>query len=787
MLSGLRGTVLGAMGCSLAGLLLIGGLLGGNAPAADPGPELAPPNPEASAPTLPPAGAAQAGAVDEQGGEAQTRGAIHEAFAEPYDRNPEPTKIVPRKPPEPINELAPDVKPDGDNVEWIPGYWGWDDERNDFVWVSGLWRKIPPGRRWVPGYWVEAQGGFRWVSGMWAEDRVEELNYLPDPPQSLEQGPNVAAPSDDYFWIPGSWVYANTGYRWRTGYWSVGYDNWMWVPARYVWSPRGCFYVPGYWDYAFARRGVLFSPVFFRPGIYARPAFAFSPSVVVSLGGISSHLFVGVGFGHYYFGDYYGDAYFRRGFQPWHVYHRRGYDPCLSYYSWYHRRHDHFDYARRLEDRHDHFVKNADLRPPRTYLAQRDWERRVGDARARETGELGRSLRDVQNRRDNDNGRGDNVKFVKVADSQRREIDQHRTQLRDISVERSKLERAAGDARVRGNVAKNGDGRATDGVGRPGADGRVPGDRGKGEPRGTGVADATRGDTPRLKLPKTVGAEQRASANKGRDDVPGNAASDGKPRGDGAGRVGDVGRTPGGNRGDGAGKVDGGRGTVGGQPRDGQPKTVEPREGQPRTVQPRDSQPRDSQPKTTQPRDSQPRSIQPRDSQPRDSQPRSIQPRDSQPRGGGGGSRDSQPRGGGRDRGRASTDDTPAVVTDKPATPAVIAKPREPVVTAPRRDAKPPTVVRARESSTETRLKPPVDVPKKVDTAPVRERAPKVTEPVKSPPAVSGGSSCGSGTESLGRSTGETRGRAESSETKGATKEKEEEKKAPSTGRGRGR
>lgn len=33
--------------------------------------------------------------------------------------------------------LPPDQKPEGDDVAWIPGYWAWDDERNDFLWVSG--------------------------------------------------------------------------------------------------------------------------------------------------------------------------------------------------------------------------------------------------------------------------------------------------------------------------------------------------------------------------------------------------------------------------------------------------------------------------------------------------------------------------------------------------------------------------------------------------------------------------------------------------------------------------
>ena len=809
MLAGLRGSVLGALGCGLLGLFFVGAF--GNAPAADPlgGPEFAPPDPEAMAPALPPAGgAAPAQAGDEQGGEALTRGAIHEAFAEPFDANPKPTTVVPRKPPEPINEVAPEVKPDGDNVEWIPGYWGWDDDRQDFVWISGLWRKIPPGRRWVPGYWVDEQGGFRWVSGMWAEDRVQELNYLPNPPESLEQGPNVAAPSDDYFWIPGCWVYGNTGYRWRTGYWSLGYDNWIWSPARYVWSPRGCFFVPGYWDYAFARRGVLFSPVYFRPAVYRRPVFAFSPSVVVSLGGISSHLFVGVGFGHYYFGDYYGNAYFRRGYQPWYSFHGRRYDPCLTYYAWQHRRHDKSDYVRQLEDRHNHYVKNADLRPPRTYSAQRDWERRVGDTRARETGQLGRTLHDVQNRRDND--KDNKVRFVKVADSQRKDIERNRTQLRELSTERSKLEKVAGDARVRGNTGRPGDGRD------PGAVGRAAG------------GDAgSRGDTPRLKLPQPVGVEQRAATDRRRDSLPGTAGGPDR-RGEG------IDRQPGGH-GDGSVRGDSGRrGKVGQpstqprdgqppavqprdkQPGDGQPRAIQPRDGQPRTIQPRDDQPRQRQPRTIQPRDdqpreSQPRTIQPRDSQPRDSrsrdfQPRESQPHDFQPRGGNSGSRDSQPRGqqprggSGRERsGRASvTAEVPPVVAEKQPKPAIVAKPVEPAVVAPRQrvappvvrqESKPAPIARSRET-VETRLKPPADtsIRERSGTPPSARSIRRSDTPL---PRVSEPSPRGGRPEvrsDSGRSSGEVRsGRSSGSESRASEREKKDEEKTSSSGRGRGR
>src|SRR5262249_2191994 len=78
------------------------------------------------------------------------RGPIHEAYAAPVKVSPRPGPVVDTKPPEPINELPPDQKPEGDNIQWVPGYWAWDGDRNDYVWVSGFWRAPPPNRKWVP-------------------------------------------------------------------------------------------------------------------------------------------------------------------------------------------------------------------------------------------------------------------------------------------------------------------------------------------------------------------------------------------------------------------------------------------------------------------------------------------------------------------------------------------------------------------------------------------------------------------------------------------------------------
>ena len=115
----------------------------------------------------------------EEGVQVLTRGPVHEAFAETVSFDPQPGIVVARAPPAAIEELPPEQRPAGANVAWIPGYWGWDDERRDFLWLSGIWRALPPGRQWVPGYWGKAADGFQWTSGYWADAEVAEVEYLP--------------------------------------------------------------------------------------------------------------------------------------------------------------------------------------------------------------------------------------------------------------------------------------------------------------------------------------------------------------------------------------------------------------------------------------------------------------------------------------------------------------------------------------------------------------------------------------------------------------------------------
>jgi hypothetical protein len=312
----------------------------------------------------------QAAAVTDDGYEILTRGPVHEAFAGTVTYDPEPGIIIDTAPPAAIEELPPEHQLEGDNVVWIPGYWAWDEEQSSFLWVSGIWRNLPPGREWVPGYWNPVTDDrYQWISGYWADSADNEVAYLPEPPRSIESGPSIAADSTDQLWLPGSWVYHQNNYAWRSGYWSAPRENWVYVPATYVWTPRGYIFVDGYWDYDIPRRGVVFAPVYFHRPVYATAGYRYSPSLVISLSLFTDHLFLRPSYRHYYFGDYYAPGYRTRGYYSCFNYHnsRRGYEPVYAYNRWSHR--NDRNWERDYRSRYENLSDRESARPPRTWAA----------------------------------------------------------------------------------------------------------------------------------------------------------------------------------------------------------------------------------------------------------------------------------------------------------------------------------------------------------------------------------------------------------------------------------
>jgi len=300
--------------------------------------------------------------------EVLTRGPIHEAFARPVSLDEGAGFMITVKPPAPIEEIIPDEKPIGNQIVWIPGYWIWDTDRNDFIWVSGCWRAVPPNTSWIPGYWSECRGGYQWIAGFWTTVDTGEIEYLPAPPATLEEGPPGTGPTDN-IWIPGCWVRYQDRYAWRPGFWEAARADWDWVPAQYIFTPRGYVYTEGYWDYPLNQRGVMFLPVYCPLNLYGRTDFRFSPEIVFNLDDLTLNLFSAPARHHYYFGDYYGPEYIQAGYRPWYEASEQHewYDPIFVHQQWLHR--DDHQWTQHQHDGYDQRRDDKMLRPARTYEA----------------------------------------------------------------------------------------------------------------------------------------------------------------------------------------------------------------------------------------------------------------------------------------------------------------------------------------------------------------------------------------------------------------------------------
>lgn len=420
------------------------------------------------------------------GVQVETRGAVHEAFAEPVVFEPEPGLIVQQAPPPPIEEAPPDDRPMGEDVQWVSGYWSWDDDGSDYVWTSGIWRNLPPGREFVPGYWAQTPGGHQWVSGFWMQSRSQAVEYLPAPPP-LRVEPAVIAPAPDHIWVPGAWVWRLGRYVWRSGYWLAPVADWTWVPPHYVWTPSGYVFINGYWDHVLPRRGLLFAPVRVDRAVIARRGFVYTPTVVVNTQVLIGSLFARPRYTHYYFGDYYAVEYSRAGILPVYTFQRslRGYSSIYAHTVAIERRRD-SRWEDRLVRQYEVRRDRVDARPPRTWAAmERAQERQsiFADENTRESLVLARSLKDIAGSRDAP------VRIERLPEQARVDARRGASDLRRFQDRRRQLEMEA---------APKSPGRSS----RAAPDGRVSGG-GRGDQPGGGVEPL------RLNLPQSPVAGRR--------------------------------------------------------------------------------------------------------------------------------------------------------------------------------------------------------------------------------------------------------------------------------------
>ena len=225
---------------------------------------------------------------------------------------PRPRSCAGRSPAGPRGQ-PPEDKPVGDDLEWVAGYWHWDDERNNRL-GDGCWRHAPPGRDWLPGHWQQVKGGYHWVSGAWLAEGQADLQLLPQPPEPVAEEGADRPPDPGRGVRPGCWVWKETRYLWRPGQWVRQPADWLWQPAQYVWTPGGFLFVDGYWDRPLGRRGLAFAPLVFhvRPG---GARFGFEPQHAIQPEFLEGGLFARAS-KHYYFGDYFETALPAGGVRP---------------------------------------------------------------------------------------------------------------------------------------------------------------------------------------------------------------------------------------------------------------------------------------------------------------------------------------------------------------------------------------------------------------------------------------------------------------------------------------
>ena len=303
--------------------------------------------------------------------EALTRGPVHESFAEPIVTQRQEYISTPSEPPENIDETPPDDRPEGNNVDWVPGYWAWDADRNGHIWISGCWRVTPPQMSWVSGYWARTSAGWEWIPGFWTPASNDEIEYLSAPPEIVDVQPVGVATVVDTIWVPPCYYWVDGRYTLRRGYWMGAQEGWVWTPSHYIRTPRGYIFAAGHWDYELQSRGVLFAPVAFSAGYRVRSGFSYSPTIVINVEVLTVNMFVSPRYHHYYFGDYYDAAYITVGIYPRFDADRgRGcYDPIYQHDRWRHRRSDSRWEEHQRRD-YDERRANVDLRPARTYREQ---------------------------------------------------------------------------------------------------------------------------------------------------------------------------------------------------------------------------------------------------------------------------------------------------------------------------------------------------------------------------------------------------------------------------------
>jgi hypothetical protein len=165
----------------------------------------------------------------------------------------------------------------------------------------------------------------------------------------------------------------------------------------------------------------------------------YRPTIIIDIRIIVTALFVRPHYHHYYFGDYYAANYAQGGIYPWFAFHnsRLGYDPLFAHASSVYGQRDP-QWASQLRESYLYRREHEAARPPRTFRAYGEWNRRLRGDRADELA-LAQPITVAARNRDFP------VQLERVDERRVEVIKKNVTQIRQFRDQRARLERQVAD------------------------------------------------------------------------------------------------------------------------------------------------------------------------------------------------------------------------------------------------------------------------------------------------------------------------------------------------------
>jgi len=147
-----------------------------------------------------------------------------------------PGRVSMSIPPPPRAEVRPKAPP-GDDLAWVPGYWSFDDELADFVWISGTY-VVRPKRPVVVAAAPVASPPV--ASPPVASPPVASPPVVVEPARELDAAIAAApAPKVEAVAPPPPAVAAQPNAVWVAGHWVLVGRTWRWTPGAWINGPVG--------------------------------------------------------------------------------------------------------------------------------------------------------------------------------------------------------------------------------------------------------------------------------------------------------------------------------------------------------------------------------------------------------------------------------------------------------------------------------------------------------------------------------------------------------------------